>query len=242
MTPDNDLVSASAARADVVKDTAELSRRRATATRPARRRGVSAVFAGVVFAGFSAAILAPAGIAMATPAPVTDTQTTYSLAAKDAQNITVTVEGAQATPATRDGFEVYVTPTPTPTPTAAPASSSGSSSSASSEGSGSSGGSGGGSVYYTGGGDSTAWLTAAGIDPSDWGYVDYIVSRESGWNPNAVNSGSGASGLVQALPCSKVPGNCFDPVDNLRWANGYAVGRYGSWAAAQSFWANNHWW
>lgn len=175
---------------------------------------------------------------MATPAPAAEAQTTYSLAAKDAQNITVTVEGAAETPATRDGFEVYVTPTPTPTPTqtAAPASSS------SSESSGSSGGSGGGSVYYTGGGDSTAWLTAAGIDPADWGYVDYIVSRESGWNPNAVNSSSGASGLVQALPCGKVPGNCFDPVDNLRWANGYAVGRYGSWAAAQSFWSNNHWW
>ncbi|MDF2562759.1 MAG: hypothetical protein K0R99_4205, partial [Microbacterium sp.] len=32
------------------------------------------------------------------------------------------------------------------------------------------------------------------------------------------------------------------PVDNLRWANGYAVGRYGSWGEAYAFWSSNHWW
>jgi hypothetical protein len=85
-------------------------------------------------------------------------------------------------------------------------------------------------------------MSAAGIAESDWGYVDYVVSRESGWNPNATNRSSGACGLVQALPCSKVPGSGYNPVDNLRWANGYAVGRYGSWAGAYNFWVNNHWW
>ncbi|MDI6022909.1 hypothetical protein QBL02_05060 [Leucobacter sp. UT-8R-CII-1-4] len=101
---------------------------------------------------------------------------------------------------------------------------------------------GSGPIFYTGGGAPAEWMAAAGIDPSDWGYVDYVVSRESGWNPNATNSGSGACGLVQALPCSKVPGNGYDPVDNLRWANGYAVGRYGSWAGAYDFWVSNSWW
>lgn len=95
---------------------------------------------------------------------------------------------------------------------------------------------------YTGGGSSAEWMAAAGIPESDWGYVDFIVTRESSWNPNAVNPSSGASGLVQALPCGKVPGNCFDPVDNLRWANGYAQARYGSWAGAVEFWQNNRWW
>lgn len=95
---------------------------------------------------------------------------------------------------------------------------------------------------YSGGGSKDQWLLDSGIAQSDWGYVDYIVSKESGWNPNAVNAGSGASGLVQALPCGKVAGNCFNPVDNLKWANSYAVGRYGSWAQAYSFWASNHWW
>lgn len=95
---------------------------------------------------------------------------------------------------------------------------------------------------YTGGGSKEEWLTAAGIDPSDWTYVDFIVSKESGWNPNAVNPSSGASGLVQALPCGKVPGSCFDPIDNLRWANSYASDRYSGWKGAYEFWINNYWW
>lgn len=95
---------------------------------------------------------------------------------------------------------------------------------------------------YTGGGSKDEWLRASGIAESDWAYVDYIVNRESSWNPNAVNASSGASGLVQALPCGKVPGSCFNPVDNLKWADGYAKNRYGSWAQAYDFWINNHWW
>ena len=85
-------------------------------------------------------------------------------------------------------------------------------------------------------------MAAAGIASSDWGAVDYIVSRESGWNPNATNSSSGACGLAQAYPCGKVPGNGYNPVDNLRWASGYAVSRYGSWQGAQQAWASQGWW
>jgi len=95
---------------------------------------------------------------------------------------------------------------------------------------------------YSGGGSPAEWMAAAGIAESDWGYVDFIASKESGWNPNATNASSGACGLIQAYPCSKVPGNGYDPVDNLRWANGYAVDRYGSWASAYAFWTANHWW
>jgi len=98
------------------------------------------------------------------------------------------------------------------------------------------------SPTYTGGGSKNDWLAASGIPQSDWGYVDYIVSHESGWNPNAVNASSGAGGLVQALPCGKVAGGCFDPVSNLKWADSYAKGRYGSWAGAYQFWSSNHWW
>ena len=126
----------------------------------------------------------------------------------------------------RELAEKLPAPPPTPEP-AAPAAASGS----------------GEIPRYTGGGSPAEWMAAAGIAESDWGYVDYVVSRESGWNPNATNSSSGACGLVQALPCSKVPGgNGYDPVANLIWANGYATGRYGSWAGAYDFWINNHWW
>ena len=190
-----------------------------------RRRGVVGFFAALAVVGFAAAMVAPTGVALADPVTPDENETAYSLALEDTQNLTVTVEGATIAPIQRGSFSVYVTPKPTPTPTATQASTGG-----------------GGPLFYTGGGAPAEWMAAAGIPEGDRGYVDYIVSKESGWNPNAVNTSSGASGLVQALPCSKVPGNCFDPVDNLRWANGYATGRYGSWAGAYDFWTRNHWW
>ena len=76
------------------------------------------------------------------------------------------------------------------------------------------------------------WMAAAGIPESDWPYVDYIVNRESSWNPNAVNASSGACGLAQALPCSKVPGDWSNPVDSLRWQYSYVNSRYGGYAGA----------
>lgn len=177
--------------------------------------------------------MAPTGVALAEP-PVQDApDSVYAAALADTQNLTVTVEGAEIAPIVRGTFEVYVKPKPPPPPPPAPTAASGSRG----------GSSGGGSLPpYTGGGAPAEWMAAAGIAQSDWQYVDYIVSRESGWNPNATNKSSGACGLVQALPCSKVPGNGYNPVDNLRWANGYATGRYGSWAGAYNFWTTNHWW
>lgn len=88
------------------------------------------------------------------------------------------------------------------------------------------------------------WMAAAGIPQSEWTYVDYIVSRESGWNPSARNASSGACGLMQFLPCSaaKAGANWNDPVNALTRGNQYAVARYGSWQNAYYFWTKNHWW
>lgn len=96
-------------------------------------------------------------------------------------------------------------------------------------------------MAYTGGGSKSEWLAASNISEDQWGYVDWLVSKESGWNPNAVNRSSGACGLAQALPCSKVPGNPHDPVNSLNWMNGYVGGRYGSWSAAVSHSQANGW-
>lgn len=85
---------------------------------------------------------------------------------------------------------------------------------------------------YTGGGTKSEWLAASNIAQSDWGYADWLVQKESGWNPNARNRSSGACGLAQALPCNKVPGDPLNPVNSLNWMNGYVKGRYGSWANA----------
>lgn len=85
------------------------------------------------------------------------------------------------------------------------------------------------------------WLRASGIPESQWGYVDSIVTRESGWNPNAVNKSSGACGLGQQLPCGKWAGAWNDPVAALKAMNGYVTARYGGWAGAVAFWNRNHW-
>ncbi len=91
------------------------------------------------------------------------------------------------------------------------------------------------------------WMAAAGIASSDYGYVNYIVGRESGWSPTKSNyAGSGAYGLCQALPASKMSSAGGDyltnPITQLKWCNGYAVGRYGSWYGAWKFWQTHNWW
>lgn len=177
---------------------------------------MASVISALAVVGFAGALVAPTGVAMAEPAAPDAPDSAYSLALADTQNLTVTVTGATIAPVERGTFEVYVKPKPKPKPAPTVASQSNS---------GSSGGSSGGSALppYSGGGAPAEWMAAAGIAQGDWQYVDYIVSRESGWNPNATNSSSGACGLVQALPCSKVPGNGYNPVDNLRWGTGYAA-------------------
>lgn len=90
------------------------------------------------------------------------------------------------------------------------------------------------------------WMARAGIASSDYGYVNYIIERESHWNPLAKNRSSGATGLCQALPGNKMASAGSDwatnPITQLRWCNSYAVGRYGSWAKAYQFWTTHHWW
>lgn len=95
------------------------------------------------------------------------------------------------------------------------------------------------------GGTKSDWLRAAGIPESDWAYADYIVSHESRWNPLAQNPSSGAYGLCQSLPGSKMASAGADwrtnPVTQLRWMKSYVDGRYGGFAGAYRFWTANHW-
>lgn len=90
-------------------------------------------------------------------------------------------------------------------------------------------------------GNKESWLRASGIPESEWWAVDYIVSRESSWRPDAVNASSGACGLVQSLPCSKLGPNWSDPVVALKWQYNYVNARYGGYAQAVAFWKINHW-
>ncbi|MET9478355.1 MULTISPECIES: transglycosylase SLT domain-containing protein [unclassified Streptomyces] len=72
-----------------------------------------------------------------------------------------------------------------------------------------------------------------------------IVSHESGWNPSATNASSGAYGLVQALPGSKMASAGADwktnPSTQIKWGVDYMNSRYGSPCAAWTFWQANHW-
>ncbi|WP_174248243.1 transglycosylase SLT domain-containing protein [Streptomyces hoynatensis] len=72
-----------------------------------------------------------------------------------------------------------------------------------------------------------------------------IVDHESGWDYTASNPSSGAYGLVQALPGSKMASAGADwqtnPATQIRWGLNYMDSRYGSPCGAWDFWQANGW-
>lgn len=69
--------------------------------------------------------------------------------------------------------------------------------------------------------------------------------RESGWNYKAYNRSSGAYGIPQALPGSKMASAGDDwrtnPITQVKWGLNYVKQRYGSACGAWRFWLNHHW-
>ncbi|MFC6180023.1 aggregation-promoting factor C-terminal-like domain-containing protein [Lactiplantibacillus daowaiensis] len=95
-------------------------------------------------------------------------------------------------------------------------------------------------------GDHMHWLKQAGIPKSEYDMYNYIISHESGWNPHATNSGSGAYGLPQSLPGSKMASAGSDwktnPITQLKWMKDYVThGNYHSINQAYAHWQANHW-
>lgn len=74
------------------------------------------------------------------------------------------------------------------------------------------------------------WMNTAGI--TDQANAYYLIIKESGCNPSAVNPSSGACGIGQQLPCGKWSHTWNDPVGGMIDMQGYVFGRYGSWANA----------
>lgn len=78
-----------------------------------------------------------------------------------------------------------------------------------------------------------------------WSSFNALVMGESGWNPKATNPSSGAFGIPQALPASKLDayGNRNDPGVQLRWMVDYIQSVYGNPANAYSKWLSRspHW-
>ena len=87
---------------------------------------------------------------------------------------------------------------------------------------------------------------------ADYGWSDYdyecliaLWNKESGWNVNAHNSYSGAHGIPQALPASKMASAGSDYMTNyqtqVNWGLGYISSRYGSPSNAWSHSVNTGW-
>lgn len=94
-----------------------------------------------------------------------------------------------------------------------------------------------------GGGDVQGYarqqLAAMGMnDPREWDSLFRLWQKESGWNPNAVNRGSGAFGIAQILPSAHPTANRnMSAQEQIDWGLNYIRNRYGSpsqaWAHSQ---------
>ena len=83
---------------------------------------------------------------------------------------------------------------------------------------------------------------AAGFDLQQFACLEKLFTKESGWNPSARNKSSGAYGIPQALPGTKMASAGSDWQTNaatqIRWGLSYIKGRYGTpcsaWSHSQS--------
>jgi hypothetical protein len=194
-----------------------------------RRRGVVGFFAAFAVIGFAAAYIGPTGVALSEakaeePIPVT----LYSSTLGDAQSLLVSHAGeAEAASAglDRDGYSVYVTPKPTPTPTPEVVAAEEDSSSA-------------WAPPFISPDPGTAqaiayeMVLARGWNDDQFACLVALWNRESGWRVNAYNASSGAYGIPQALPGTKMATAGADwetnPATQISWGLGYIGGRYGS--------------
>lgn len=88
-------------------------------------------------------------------------------------------------------------------------------------------------------------MLGRGWSKDQWPCLDELWSRESGWNHLAENPSSGAYGIPQALPGSKMATAGGDwasnPATQIKWGLGYIAGRYGSPCEALWFHDANGW-
>ncbi|NMN01606.1 G5 domain-containing protein [Bifidobacterium panos] len=88
------------------------------------------------------------------------------------------------------------------------------------------------------------YLISNGYSEADFSAAVYIINHESGWNPSATNASSGAYGLPQALPGSKMASAGSDWATNyqtqFKWFVGYCNQRYGSINGAYQYWLAHH--
>lgn len=85
--------------------------------------------------------------------------------------------------------------------------------------------------------ESTKGFALSQVEARGWDYSQYsclvkLWERESNWRWNALNRSSGAYGIPQALPGTKMASAGADwrsnPQTQVKWGLGYIEGRYGS--------------
>lgn len=193
------------------------------------------VFAALAAVGFVASYIGPTGSALSEakadePVPVT----LYATGLGDIQSLELVAgEGdPEAASFDRGGYTVYVTPKPTPTPTPVAKAA---------------GKSGWTPPFVTPDPGSAQAIAYDMVRARGWGDDQFsclvaLWNRESGWRVNAFNKSSGAYGIPQALPGSKMGSAGADwetsAATQIAWGLGYVGGRYGTpcgaWSHSQS--------
>ncbi len=88
-------------------------------------------------------------------------------------------------------------------------------------------------------------VEARGWGSEQFSCLDSLWTKESNWNPSAQNASSGAYGIPQSLPGSKMGTIAADwrtnPETQIRWGLEYIAGRYGTPCAAWSHSQSVNW-
>lgn len=89
------------------------------------------------------------------------------------------------------------------------------------------------------------YLASKGMGDSEFQCLVTLWNHESGWNFQATNSSSGAYGIPQSLPGSKMASAGADwqtnPQTQIIWGVSYITGRYGTPCGAMSIWNTRGW-
>jgi len=242
--------------ADYTTDLAPIPALHRTAD-PARRPGIGRRVALPVLAFAAAAsfvvvtVVDPTSGAVASP---TYQATVAELSARHAQSVTLDESTATVALALapRENFSVIAPPPPPPPPPAPvvepkakPKGKAKSTGSAPASGSPSGGGSApSAGVPSAGSAQAVAheMVLARGWGEDQYSCLVSLWKKESGWRVNAANPSSGAYGIPQALPGSKMASAGADwatnPATQIAWGLGYITSRYstpcGAWASSQS--------
>lgn len=88
---------------------------------------------------------------------------------------------------------------------------------------------------------------ARGWSGPQWAALKNLWNGESGWNERALNKASGAYGIPQSLPASKMASAGSDwktnPATQIKWGMNYIASRYGNPVSAYAAWLSRspHW-